>query len=118
MGPTRGRLGRFRMEILRSACAAQIDPDYFAGGGFDVAVLERVRLRSNTVEIKRNAKLLGIVRTAGLGAQLQPLRAGRIGAAVRAKLAFAVSRCRFVLHCAFDAAVVVHAADAQTGYAQ
>jgi hypothetical protein len=60
---------------LDPAHSLQLDPDRFAARRFDATVLECVRLRIHTVEIERHPKLLGIVRTAALGTQLQPLRA-------------------------------------------
>jgi hypothetical protein len=102
--------------LLRSpAYSLQSDPDYFAGGRFDAAVLERVRLRIHAVEIKWHTKNFGIVRTAALGTELQPMVSGYIGAAARVELAFAASRGSFVLQRAFNAAVVLHPANAQTG---
>jgi hypothetical protein len=59
---------------LDPAHSLQLDPDRFAARRFDATVLECVRLRIHTVEIERHPKLLGIVRTAALGTQLQPLR--------------------------------------------
>lgn len=113
-----GRFNRFRAEILRSTYALQIDADHFACRCFDAAILKCIRLGLYPVEVKRYAKFLGIVRTAAFGAELQPLRAGRIAAAAWVELAFAVSGCGFVLHRAFNAAVVAHPADAQTRHAQ
>src|SRR6516164_2391666 len=84
-----GRAGR---SPLGPAHSLQLDPDHLAGGRFDAAVLECVRLRIHALEIERDTKLLRIVRTTALGTQLQPLRAGRIGAATGVELARAISR--------------------------
>src|SRR5579872_2821653 len=65
-----GRLARARP--LEPARSLQPNYDDFAPRCFDATVIERIGLWIHAAEVERHTQLFGIVRTAALGAQLQP----------------------------------------------